>query len=62
MQNGFLSMDAQQREMISLLLGRLEQIPFGALVLGTMEITPKMLLTITSLITSYVIVLLKVNH
>jgi len=52
-------MTEHEREMVSLLLGRLEQNPLGAKVLGVMEITPKMLLTMASLITSYVIVLLQ---
>jgi len=53
------NMNGQEREMVGLFLGRLEQNPLGPQVLGVMEITPKILLTMTSLITSYVIVLLQ---
>lgn len=52
-------MTGQEREMVGLFLGRLEQNPIVAQVLGVMQITPKMLLTMASLITSYVIVLLQ---
>ena len=54
-----IDMTGQEREIIGFFLRRLEQNPLGAQVLGMIEITPKILLTMTSLIISYVIVLLQ---
>jgi len=54
-----IHMTGQEREIIGFFLRRLEQNPLGAQVLGMIEITPKILLTMTSLIISYVIVLLQ---
>lgn len=55
----FIRMTGQERETVDFFLRRLEQNPLRAQILGMLEITPKMLLTMTSLITSYVIVLLQ---